>query len=298
MFPARPAAAALASVLILAASACGSGGDGAGAGAGDGGRPSVAVTTNVLGDVVGNLVGDHAEVVTVMPEGADPHEFQPSARQVNEIRESDALVVNGGGFEEGLVDVTDAARRDGVPTIAASPAGDPHFFTDPTRMADAAGRIARFLATSVPGLAGEDVAAEADEYVAELRSLDAEIEATLSAVPEADRVLVTDHDVFGAFADRYGFDVVATVIPTSSTGGAVSGAALAEVADLVEAEGVPAIFTDVSSTEGLASTVAEEAGGVEVVELYSESLGAEGSGAATYEDMMRTNAERIADALA
>ena len=329
----RPVVALAVLALLVALAACGhdasTGGDG----------PTVVVTTGILGDVVENLVGAAADVQVVMPPGADPHDFQASARQVNEIREADALVTNGGGFEVGLVDALEAAEADGVASYAAldavstltlagghpeegeeahpgpevegegsgaqpsdqdetSEAGvDPHFFTDPDRMADAAEGIAAFLAEEVPALDTAAVRSGAEAYVAELRRLADSVEETLAVVPEERRVLVTNHDVFGYFADRFGFSVVGAVIPGGGTQGEPSARDLDDLAGVIEAEGVPAIFADTSSPARLADALAAEVGEVEVVELYSESLGPEGSEAATYVTMVETNAQRIAAAL-
>jgi zinc/manganese transport system substrate-binding protein len=274
------------------------------AGAGD--RPTIVVTTNILGDVVEELVGNEAEVVTIMPTGVSPHEFQASARQADEMRTADALVVNGGGFEEGLQDVVDGAVDDGVPVFAALDAvdtleladadhdsgEDPHFFTDPARMAFAATAIVQFLEDELPGL---DLGASS--YVDALEALDTEADSVLAAVAPGDRKLVTNHEVFGYLADRYDFEVIGTVIPSGSTADGASAGALAELVDAVEASGVPAVFADTSSPDDLAQTLADEVGAVEVVELFSESLGEPGSGGETYLEMVRTNAERIAGAL-
>ncbi|MEO1062803.1 MAG: zinc ABC transporter substrate-binding protein, partial [Actinomycetota bacterium] len=82
-------------------------------------RPTIAVTTNILGDVVTELVGDQADVLTVMPVGADPHDFQASAQEVDALLSADALIVNGANFEEGLLDVIDTAGDEGLPTHEA-----------------------------------------------------------------------------------------------------------------------------------------------------------------------------------
>jgi zinc/manganese transport system substrate-binding protein len=284
-------------------------GDDGGAAVASGGGPRVVVTTNVLGDVVADLVGDQADVEVIMPPGAAPHEFQASPRQVASIREADALVSNGAGFEEGLGDPIDAAEEDGVPTFAAidavdtlqlegGGATDPHFFTDPARMATAAQAIGDFLVDEVPALDTPAFARQVRATVDELHALDAEVERTLSAVPAGRRTLVTNHEVFGYFADRYGFDVVGAVIPAGTTQAEPSAEQLAELADTIEERSVPAIFVETSSPTRLADALAEEVGDVDVVELFSESLGDEGSGGETYAAMMRTNATRIADALA
>jgi zinc/manganese transport system substrate-binding protein len=276
--------------LLLLVAACG------GDDAADDGRPTIVVTTSILGDVVTNLLGGAADIEVVMPPGADPHDFQASAQQAAAMREADLLVANGGGFEHGLEDVVEGAADDGVPVVEAVDDGeDPHFFTDPVRMADAARRILEAAVAEIPSL---DADPDADAYLAELDALDADVQAILAAVPEDRRVLVTNHDVFGPFAERYGFEVVGTIIPSASTGDGAAAGELAALAELVVERDVPAIFADTSSPDDLARTLSEEAGDVEVVALHSESLGDEGSGAATYVDLVRTNAERIAGALA
>lgn len=319
----------LVAVLIAALALAACGGDDTGAS--DDGGPTIAVTTNILGDVVTSMVGDAARVVTVMPAGANPHEFQASARQVAAIQKADLLIVNGDGFEEALLDVIESAERDGVRVFEAvsaveplerdhdegddhdkgddhdgddeahdrdrhdHSAGDAHFFTDPARMADAARGILAVL-LELPDLDHDAVQARAEAYIAELEELDREIEQILAAIPAGDRVLVTNHGVLDHFAHRYGFEVAGTVIPTGSTSGA-SAADLARLADVMRSRDVRAVFTDASSSDNLAHTLADEVGDVAVVELFTESLGDADSGADTYLSMMRTNAHRIAEAL-
>ncbi|NCG22721.1 MAG: zinc ABC transporter solute-binding protein [Actinobacteria bacterium] len=319
--PFRFLAAVLASAAVVLAG-CGSGQGADGASGAN--RPTVVVTTNILGDVVENLVGDELQVVTIMPVGSDPHEFQASAQQVAQIGAADGVIVNGAGFEEGLLDVIESAEGDGVPVFEAIGAvatigfggghhdeqgdededehehggDDPHFFTDPARMAIAADAIVEFLIANVDGVDGDVLEANAAAYVAELEALDREVETVLADIPAKRRVLVTNHEVFGYFANRYGFEVIGTVIPSGTTVGGASAQELVELAEVIEHEGVPAIFTDTSSSDKLASTLADEVSEVEVVELFSESLGSDDSQGATYLDMVRTNAERIAAALA
>jgi zinc/manganese transport system substrate-binding protein len=166
-------------------------------------------------------------------------------------------------------------------------------------MATGAEALSGFLADEVPALDTPAFRDRAAAYIAELRALDAEVEATLAVVPPERRKLVTNHDVFAYFADRYGFEVVGAVIPATTTQASASAADIDALAATIAAEGVPAIFADTSSPEDLADTLASEVGGeVAVVALYSESLGEAGSGADTYAGMMRTNAARIAEALA
>ncbi len=277
--------------LVGAATACG---DDA---AGDS-RPSIVVTTNVLGDVVEHVVGDLADVEVVMPPGADPHDFAPSARQAEAMADADLLVVNGAGFEHGMEGVIEQA---GVPVFAFADHvelvdGDPHLWTDPARMATAVDALGNRLA-EVDGIDAAAVAEQASDYVAELEALDAEMEAALSVVPPERRVLVTNHHVLGSFADRFDFEVLGAITPSTTTGAQASAADLDELAAAIRRTGVPAVFTETTSSTDLADALADEAGDLAVVELFIESLGDDGSGAETYVDMMRTNAELIAGAL-
>lgn len=293
---------ALASTLLVGLSACSS--------SDAGGSPEVVVTTSILGDVVANLVGDAATVEVVMPPGSDPHAFSPSARQAVAMREADVLVVNGLDFEVGLRDTIDAAEADGAVVVTAAdavdvlPVGgvagadpDPHFFTDPVRMADVVASLADSLARHVDGLDTPAYRDRVAAYLEDLAALDAEVVALLDSVPPERRVLVTNHEVLGYFADRYGFEVLGTVIPNGSTLAEPSAADLQALAAEIERVGVPAVFAETSSPARLAEALAREGTQVAVVELYTESLGPAGSDGATYLDMVRTNAERIAAAL-
>ena len=316
-------------------------------------NPSVVVTTGLLGDVVENIVAGSADVNVVLPAGADPHDFQPSAQQVALMRGADVLVTNGGGFEEGLASSIEGAEEDGVTVCAAldgvtasnlldedgadadgagddhdsgddhdadhdddhdsgddhddehDDAGehddhdhggatpDPHFFTSPAAMADAVDWLADCIAEAAP--AAEEAGA-AEAYAAELALLDAEAEEMLATVAEENRKLVTNHDVFGYLAQRYGFEQLGSVYGRS-THGQADASTISGLADQLRSTGVPAVFTDSSSADDLARTLADEAGGVDVVVLHSESLGGDGSGAETYLEMVRSNVTAIAEAL-
>lgn len=330
---------ALAAIAALLLAACGD--DDASDAAAEGAeRPTVVATTSILGDVLENLSGDQFDVITIMPSGADPHSFQASAQQANQMREADALIVNGADFEEALLDVIEASTADGVPTFAAISAvdaieyghedrdhkaeeghddhgdddheaeeghedhdhdhdgEDPHFFTDPVRMAESADAMAEFLVDVLEEIDAGALRAAADAYIEELEALDAEVAELLDEVSDEDRVLVTNHEVFGYFALRYDFEVVGTVIPAGSTADGASAGELAELAEVVESLGIHAIFADTSASDSLVQTLAAEVGhDVAVVALFTESLGDAGSGGETYLDMVRTNAERIAAAL-
>ena len=292
--PTHPGRSFVAVVAIaLALPACG---DDAGGGSSE--AATVVASTSIVGDIVANLAD--VEVEVVIPQGADPHEFRPSARQVQTMRDADLVVTSGAGFEEGLADVLSSAEADGARVIAAADGlgadAEVHWFTDPLLTAEVVAPIAEALVDSVPALDPAAVRRAAQAYVAQLEALDGEIESLLADVPEERRRLVTTHDVFGPFARRYDLEVVGTVVAGDSTGHGASAGALAELAAEIREAGAPAVFVEHGSDAAESEALADEAG-VDVVELFTESLGPDGSGGETYVAMMRANAEAIAGAL-
>jgi ABC-type Zn uptake system ZnuABC Zn-binding protein ZnuA len=174
---------------------------------------------------------------------------------------------------------------------------DPHWWMDPARAAQAAGVISTAVADNTNVDLGQ-LAEQTEAYEAELLALDDELEILFSYIPEDRRLMVTNHDAFGYLATRYELEIVGTVIPSGSDMAEPSAASLAGLATLINELGVPAIFTENISSPDLANTLAAETGtNVAVVPLFSDSIGEQGSGAETYIAMMRTNGERIANAL-
>jgi zinc/manganese transport system substrate-binding protein len=296
----------LGAVALLA----GCGGDGTSR-AGEAGL-QVVVTHPILGDIVRNVAGDAAAVEVLIPRGADPHDVQPSAQQVEALTTADLVVANGFDFEEGLLDALGAAADGGAPVFEmgaafTAPPGsagtedraqegrDPHIWLDPVQMADAVEALGTRLAT-LDGAAGFEQ--RAADYAAEIRAVDGEIEEMLSAVPESQRTLVTNHEALGYFANRYGFEVIGAAIPSRSTSAAASAADLAALAAAIEAHGVPAVFADTSEPDDLAEALAYEADtAVEVVPLLTETLADDGEEGDDYLGLLRVDARRIAEAL-
>ena len=140
--------------------------------------------------------------------------------------------------------------------------------------------------------------ANAEAYATELRELDTEVIALFNSVPEDRRKMVTNHDAFGYLEDRYGVEVIGSVIPSVSTLAEPSSSELAELVETMIDENIAVIFTETIEPTTLAEAVAAEVGtDVAVVELFTGSLGGEGSGGETYIEMIRSNATRISAAL-
>jgi zinc/manganese transport system substrate-binding protein len=295
-------AVAVAAAIGLCLSGCSADGDD---------RPVVIVSTNILGDVVQQLVGDEADVVTLMKPNADPHSFEISAQEGARLRTADLIVSNGLGLEEGLQQHLDEAAAENVPTFVAGDAidvleyteedaagsPDSHFWTDPARMT----AVVDALEPALAGLDGVDSAEIADRtagYRLQLKGLDDDMSATFAAIPDQRRALVTNHHVFGYLADRFDFTVIGAAIPGGTTLAAPSASDLAELVGAIEKTGVPAIFAESSSPDRLVQALASEADiRVAVIELFTESLTAPDGGAPDYLTMMRVNTERISDGL-
>ncbi|MYB76806.1 MAG: zinc ABC transporter substrate-binding protein [Chloroflexi bacterium] len=172
---------------------------------------------------------------------------------------------------------------------------DPHFWFDPLRVKIAVYDIAARLAAIDPDNA-DVYFRNALAYGEELDELHAWIQDQVSAVEPERRLLVTSHDSLSYFAELYGFEVVGLVIPSLSTHVEPSAEHIAELVEVIREHDVPALFGETTVSDRLAQAVARETG-AEVVQLYSGSLGPEGSGADTYLGMVRTNVTRIVEAL-
>ncbi|WP_024804915.1 zinc ABC transporter substrate-binding protein AztC [Nocardia sp. BMG51109] len=269
-------------------------------------RPEIVVTTNILGDLTRAIVGDTAAVTVLMPPDADPHQFAISAQTAARIERADLFVHNGLGLEEGIRRHVDAAGDAGVTTLAVGEQvdpiryrgtdddrPDPHFWTDPARVRRAVELIGERVA-AIGGIDANAVRAGTTRYSAELERLDGWMTERFGTIPADRRKLVTNHHVFGYLAQRFGFEVIGTVLPSGTTLASPSASDLAGLADTVRATGVPAVFADSSQPDRLARVLADQAGvHVRIVALYSESLTEPGGPAATYLDMMRANTEAI-----
>ena len=272
--------------------------------------PTIVVTYSVLGAVVRDAVGDLADVVVLIPNGADPHEWEPSARDIERLNHADLIVRNGLDLEGGLQDALDTAADDGVPTFVATdhitvrtvgqdegiPSGDPdqavgaddpHLWMDPLTVREVLDALGPMLSD-----VGVDATSGIERVDTELVALDASLRSILEVVPEADRQLVTGHESLGYFAARYDFRLVGAIVPSLTSQADVSSGELAELADRIESTGARAIFTEIGTPTDVAEAIARETG-VEVVDVASHNLPDDG----TYATFLTETATRIADAL-
>jgi ABC-type Zn uptake system ZnuABC Zn-binding protein ZnuA len=269
---------------------------------------NVLASTTILADITQNIAGDRAKVNFLIPAGADPHEYQPAPSDVARITASSVLILNGLNYESFIQPLLDNAGgerlmitastgleprklEDGSGTLTA----DPHMWLDPNRVMQYVENIRDGLTESDPHGAGI-YKANADAYIVQLKYLNTWIVEQVNTIPVEHRLLVTNHDAMGYFADRYGFTIVATVIPSVSTDASTSAQQLAAVIDRVKASDAPAIFLGEVENPDLANQIAVETNITVVDDLHLESL-TDGGPAGTYIEMMKYNVSRIVDAL-
>ena len=167
-------------------------------------------------------------------------------------------------------------------------AEDPHLWTDPLIMKDVVAALSSQLKSDL----GTDVDSRSSDLQARLISLNDEISALVSTLPQENRKLVTGHESMGYFAQRYGFKLVGAIIPSVSTQAEVSASDLAQLKKLIEDNNVKAIFTELGTSPVVANAIGSETG-VKVVELTTHSLPPDGS----YFTFERNMAKVIVDAL-
>jgi zinc/manganese transport system substrate-binding protein len=262
--------------------------------------PTVVVTYSVLGNIVEQLVGDAATVTTLIPDGQDPHEFEPSAKDIESLNNANIVVSNGLDFEEGLEETLNNVKTAGVNVFMAGDhitvrelsedehdhgAFDPHLWLSPAAMLEMLPELSKAIGAAI----GADLSVQLETLSAELTALDTQIQEKIGGVKCE---LVSGHDEMGYFADRYGCEVIGAVIPSLSTTSESSAGELADLKAEIETHGVPAIFTGLGTSPAVAEQLASELG-VKAVTLSTHFL----DGAATYQQFMMRMTNQIAEAL-
>jgi ABC-type Zn uptake system ZnuABC Zn-binding protein ZnuA len=300
-------------ILLVAVMVTSCGAQGAGQRATQPGSVKVLAVETFLADIAQNVAGSRLKVDALIPAGADPHEFEPAPADVAKVAASTVVIANGTGLEMFLSKLLDntggqhvlieasaglqkRAPHEGEAALDDHPQGDPHFWLDPLNVVQYVENIRAGLSKADPEGANT-YQANADAYVAKLKELDTWVTAQVQLVPAARRMLVTNHESFGYFADRYGFQIVGTIIPSVSTDASPSAQQLASLVDRVKATGAPAIFLETGSNPSLAEQLARETGVKVVTGLFTHSTSEPSGPAPDYIAMIRYNTTAIVNAL-
>ena len=315
------AAAAAAALALLGG--CGSGGDEAAgaAGSSSGARLAVVATTPEVADFVRAVGGGDVAVTQIIKPNVDPHDYEPTPADLQAIAKAKLVVKNGVGLEEWLDRTIEAAGFGG--TVVDSSRGvtlreggheheeaggeehaegedhDPHIWHDPRNAKIMVANIEEALAAADPAHAAV-FATNLAGYSAQIDKLDADAQAAFAKIPAAQRKLVTNHDAFGYYVERYQLEFVGSVIPSLDTSAELSAQQLNDLVAKIKATGTKAIFTESSLPPKSAEAIARQAG-VKVVAgedaLYGDSLGEPGTPEGTYLGAERHNTEVIVAAL-
>jgi ABC-type Zn uptake system ZnuABC Zn-binding protein ZnuA len=289
----RTAALAAGAALVLAAAGCGAGG-------GDSGGTRAVVTTTELGDITRAIGGDAVRVTQILKPNTDPHEYEPRPADIVDTAGADVILVSGDGLDAWMREVADQSGADAAVVDVGSHAlvklagdegarYDPHWWHDP-RNVEAVVPLIRDALTRARPVSGAAFARNADAYLAKLRRLDAGIRACIGSVPAGERKLVTDHDAFGYFANRYGIHVIGAVIPSQATQAQPSAREVAKLSGVIRRERVKAVFPESSLNPKLVRAIARHTGARADYTLYGDTLGPRGSDGATYLRMELHNA--------
>jgi len=266
--------------------------------------PVVVVTYSVIGDVVAQLVGDKAVVNVLIPDGQDPHEFQPSAKDIETLSNAAIVVSNGLDFEEGLEDVLENVVESGnkvfmvgehITVLKTKEADDhehdhggvdPHLWLSPGTMLE----MLPALTSALSDALGIDLANSSVALTTNLEELDKEIQQTISGLQDCN--LVSGHDEMGYFAARYGCQIIGAIIPSFTTTSEATAGELADLKKLIDQYKVAAIFTGLGTNPAVADQLAKELG-IKAVTLSTHYL----DGANNYQEFMLRMVNQIAEAL-
>ncbi len=293
------------------------------------GNVKAIAAESFIADIAQNVAGERFTVDTLIPLGMDLHAFEPIPSDVARLADSDVVIINGSGLEFWLEDVI--ANSGGDFRVIEASAGltsremhheneeneeqeehesheaegkeghhhgdiDPHFWLDPVNVIQYVNNIRDgFIEVDPEGK--EIYTQNAENYIKELNELDTYIHEQVKTIPVEKRMIVSNHENFGYFADRYGFEIVGTIIPSVNTGSSPSAQQLAQLIDAIRSSGVSAIFLETGINPQLAEQISSETGVKIVTDLYSHTLTESGGEAPTYIDMMKYNTRRIIENL-
>ena len=272
---------------------------------------TIVVTYSILGALVKELLGNQANVVVLIPDGQDPHEWEPSARDIETLTRADLIVQNGLGLEGGMekafalakdqkvkfftasehITIRHVGKDEGIPSgdpDQALGAADPHLWMDPVMMKDVMDAL-------VPQLQNDlqlDVSSQKKVMDQKLDALNLEIVNSISVLPAAQRKLVTGHESMGYFSQRYGFKLIGAIIPSLNSQAEVSASNMFALKQLIKDNQVKAVFSELGTPAAVSDTIGKETG-IKVIELTTHKLPEDGS----YYSFMRNLAKTIVDGL-
>ena len=304
----------LAATLILLVGIAGCTGKAGSAENTAGDRLAVVATISPITSLVESIGGDRIALTGIVPEGVNSHTYEPAPSVSTTIARADLIFANGLFLEEPTIRLAESTAPDeAVIVLLADEAvaqGDwiydfafpesrgrpnPHLWTAP----HLAGRYATIIYENLvrlDPLNADYYDANLQELLARINDLDARILTAAETIPEGHRKLLTYHDSFPYFADRYGFEVIGAVQPADFS--EPSAREVADLITLVRETGVPAVFGSEVFPSPVMEAIAEEGGAVFIDQLRDDDLpGAPGDPRHSYLGLILTNMETLISAL-
>lgn len=275
--------------------------------------PGVTCTVGMITDVAKNIGDEHFTFGGLMGAGIDPHLYKPSAGDIVRLGDADLILYGGLHLEGRMTETLETIHNSGqvrtravsesIPTDRLIPVSetswDPHVWFDVSLWTIVAETITEELVALDPGNAGE-ISSRAEAYRSRLDELETWVFREIERVPEDIRVLVTAHDAFSYFGQRYGFEVIG--LQGLSTATEAGAGDVQELADMISERKIPAIFVESSIPRATIEAVQEatRSRGWDVKiggSLYSDAMGESGTPDGTYIGMVRHNISTIVEAL-
>lgn len=287
----------------------------------DDGKLIILATTNMVADVASNIAGDLQDIEVLIAFGDDPHNYEPTPRDMAKIEQADLILTNGFGLEETLLETLENVTAGNVVEVSSAVVPlefesedehhededdhnhdkDPHTWTSPLSIMAWTDVISETLIDLDPAN-GEAYVRNAEAYRSQLKDLDEMARSAFSAIKEKDRKLVSDHSIFGYFSRDYGFESFGAIIPNFSSQGEASAGDLTELIEEVNEHQIRAVF--IGNTAGnallkLGKVLVDEADHpVQLLTIMTGSLAAPGEEGDTYLEYFQFNVNQFVKGLA
>ena len=259
--------------------------------------------STITTDLAKNIGGNNIDLIPIVKPGVDPHEFQPSPSDVQQVGESDLVLLTGKGIEGYLTKLQESAPHaafvdcgKAFPSLHMVDEGkdieDPHWWHSIANVKKAAEVVKTALIRADPAHSKE-YEKNADAYLGRLADLETWAKEKIATLPRDKRKLVTSHDAFQYFARDFGFKIYA--IEGVSTEDEPSSKKVAELIQTIKDQGVKAVFFENIENPKVITAITRETGAKIGGELYADGLG--DKEATTYIDMMKHNVTTIVDSL-